>query len=102
MMTTQIEVLRLHTLKGHRDAVYTLEAGKESHEVFSGSGDGMVVAWNLMNPEEGELIAKLPHSVYALHYLPDEELLVAGHNYEGIHFIDVRQKKEVKSLKMTT
>src|SRR6478735_2735056 len=102
MMMTKVEVSRLHTLKGHHDAVYTLEAGKESHQIFSGSGDGMVVAWNLTNPEEGELIAKLPHSVYALHYLPDEGLLVAGHNYEGIHFIDVHQKKEVKSLKMTT
>lgn len=102
MMMTKVEVSRLHTLKGHRDAVYTLEAGKESHQIFSGSGDGMVVEWNLANPEEGELIAKLPHSVYALHYLSDEGLLVAGHNYEGIHFLDAHQKKEVKSLKMTT
>jgi WD40 repeat protein len=101
MMMTKIEVSRLHTLKGHRDAVYTLEGGKESHDIFSGSGDGMVVHWNLTDPEEGTVIAKLPHSVYALHYLREESLLVAGHNYEGIHFVDVQLKKEVKSLKMT-
>jgi WD40 repeat protein len=99
---TQVQIKRLHSLKGHRDAVYTLHGAKDSQYFFSGSGDGMVVRWDLAEPENGELIAKLPNSVYALHYLPSANLLVAGHNYEGIHLLDWQNKKEVASLKLTT
>lgn len=98
---TQVQIKRIHALTGHRDAVYTLQQGSGSSEFFSGSGDGMVVYWDLGNPEQGELIAKLPNSVYALHYRSKDEILIAGHNYEGIHLLDWRNKKEVASLKLT-
>ena len=98
---TQVQIRRLHSLAGHRDAVYTLARGGRSTDFFSGSGDGMVVRWNLEAPENGELIAKLPNSVYALHYLTTAEILVAGHNYEGIHLLDWKNKRELGSLKVT-
>jgi WD40 repeat protein len=98
---TQVQIKRLHSLTGHRDAVYTLNAAARSSDFFSGAGDGMVVRWNLDAPENGELIAKLPNSVYALHYLPAAETLVAGHNYDGIHLLDWKNKKELGSLKIT-
>ena len=60
----------------------------------------MVVLWNLEHPEEGELIAKLPNSVYALHHLKEQNLLVAGHNYDGIHLLDWKEKKELTSLQL--
>jgi WD40 repeat protein len=97
-----VQIKRLHSLTGHRDAVYTLHPGEKSSHFFSGSGDGMVTSWDLQVPENGELIAKLPNSVYALHYLPQENALVAGHNYEGIHLLDWKNKKELASLKLTT
>ena len=97
---TQVQIKRLHALTGHKDAVYTLESGGEPERFFSGSGDGMVVGWTLASPENGELIARLPNSVYALHYLPSGDTLVAGHNYEGIHLLDWKNKREVASLKI--
>jgi WD40 repeat protein len=60
----------------------------------------MIVLWNLENPQEGELIAKLPNSVYAFHFLQRQNLLVAGHNYEGIHLLDWKSKKELTSLQL--
>lgn len=69
--------------------------------VFSGSGDGMVVMWDLSNPESGQVIAKLPNSVYALHHHTESDLLVAGHNYDGIHILDWQNKREIGSLKLT-
>ena len=99
---TQVQIKRLHSLTGHRDAVYTLHAAAESSHFFSASGDGMVVRWNLDDPETGDLIAKLPNSVYALHFHPDLNALIAGHNYEGIHLLDWQNKKELASLKLTT
>jgi WD40 repeat protein len=96
-----IQVKKIHSLTGHQDCVYTLEQSELPGQFFSGGGDGMVVRWDLDKPEEGELIAKLPNSVYALHVLPDSDLLIAGHNYEGIHVLDWKGKREISSLHVT-
>ncbi|HRJ31758.1 MAG TPA: WD40 repeat domain-containing protein [Cyclobacteriaceae bacterium] len=97
---SKVDVKRVHNITGHRDSIYTLQQADRHNLFFSGSGDGMVVLWNLENPEEGELIAKLPHSIYALHVEPSG-LLVVGHNYDGIHLVDWKNKRAGGSLKMT-
>lgn len=97
-----IEISKKHTLTGHNDCIYTIQGADKPHRFFSGAGDGMVVAWDLTKPDTGQLIAKLPNSVYALHYHPKTQLLVAGHNYEGIHLLNWENKKEEGSLQLTT
>jgi WD40 repeat protein len=81
--------------------VYTLQPSSKSNIVFSAAGDGMVAMWDLEQPESGKLIARLSNSVYALHYHPDSNLLIVGHNYDGIHLLDWEQQKEVGSLQIT-
>ena len=49
----KVQVQKLHTLTGHRDSVYTLQGSSNDSLFFSGSGDGMVVVWDLANPESG-------------------------------------------------
>jgi WD40 repeat protein len=100
-MSNPISVQKIHTLTGHRDCVYTLQAGSEPSAIFSAAGDGMVVGWDIAHPEEGELIAKLPNSVYALSFSKKDDQLIVGQNYEGIHLLDWRNKKELASLKIT-
>ena len=97
-----VNVQKLHTLTGHRDCVYALQGSGSRAVFFSGAGDGMVVKWDLHHPEEGERLAQLPNSIYALHYWPAGSLLIAGHNYEGIHVLDWQNRKEVASLKLTS
>jgi WD40 repeat protein len=99
---SKIEVLKRHTLTGHRDCVYTLQRSGSDNLFFSGAGDGMIVLWDLNNPDQGQVVAKLPNSVYALHYHANSRLLVAGHNYDGVHLIDWENKKETGSLQLTT
>jgi len=96
-----IQVSKLHTLTGHRDCVYTVVPSSQNSTIFSGSGDGMVVAWDLNAPESGHVIAKLPNSVYALHYHHPSGRLIAGQNFEGIHLLDWENKKEMGSLQLT-
>jgi WD40 repeat protein len=96
-----ITIQKLQTITGHRDCIYTIEGSSLPHRFFSGSGDGMVVKWDLNSPDSGELIAKLPNSVYALHFHPGSGLLIAGHNYQGIHVLDWENKKETGSLQLT-
>ena len=98
---SKVQVARIHSLTGHRDAIYALQPSATPSQFFSAAGDGMVALWDLNSPEQGQLIAKLPNSVYALHYLADEDILVAGQNFEGIHLLDWKNKKEIGSLQLT-
>ncbi len=96
-----IEVNRLHTCKGHRDGIYTLQPADKENQFFSAAGDGMVVHWNMDEPDQGELIAKLPNSIYAMLYMKERDLLIAAHNYDGVHFLDWKNKIETSSLNLT-
>jgi WD40 repeat protein len=96
-----VQVKKVATLTGHNDCIYTLQRSNSENIFFSGSGDGMIVRWDLKDTENGEVIAKLPNSVYALHHMPGKQLLIAGHNYDGIHVLDWKNKKETGSLQMT-
>lgn len=96
-----IQVQKIDSLSGHRDCVYTLEQGIKPTQFFSAGGDGIVASWDLQHPEIGDLIAKVPNSVYALCAEPEGETLLIAQNFEGIHRIDLAQKKELKSVKIT-
>ena len=95
-----IQVKKQHTLTGHKDCLYTLCRYNDS-VFFSAGGDGMVVRWDLNDPETGQMIVKVPSSVYAMAFSEKHNLLVVGQNFSGIHLIDVEKKEEVGSLKIT-
>lgn len=98
----KVKVEKLASFTGHRDCVYTLEKAPQPHQFFSAAGDGMVVCWNLQNPDQGEVVARVPASVYALHHIPIANQLWIGQNFEGIHIIDLHTKQEIKSVKITS
>jgi len=99
---SKITVNKLHTLAGHNHSIYALSEGVNPRFFYTGAGDGYVVEWDMDHPKDGKLIAKLPHSVYALTVDHARNLLVIGHNFEGIHVIDLTDKKELWSLKLTS
>ncbi|MFT6136753.1 MAG: WD40 repeat protein [Cyclobacteriaceae bacterium] len=99
-MTATIEVTKEHTFTGHKDCLYTLEQISESSFVSSGA-DGMVVLWDLTKLTQGTIIAKVPNSVYALRFLPKQQYLIIGQNFEGLHILDVAKREEVGSLKLS-
>lgn len=98
---SKIQVNKLHTLTGHNDCIYALTEGSDPRFFYTGAGDGMVVEWDLDAPKDGKLIAKLPHSIYALTVDRERNLLIIGHNFEGIHVIDLYENKEIWNLKLT-
>jgi WD40 repeat protein len=100
-MPAPLRVEKHQTLTGHRDCVYALTATADGSRIFSADGNGMVALWNLQESDQGQLVAQLPKSIYALAALPTPGHLLVGHNFEGIHQIDWEQSKEVRSLKLT-
>ncbi|TGE22220.1 WD40 repeat domain-containing protein [Hymenobacter aquaticus] len=90
------EVQKLATLTGHHDCVYALTGSAQETVVYSAGSDGFVVAWDSAAPEQdGELVARVENSVYALRYLPKRQLLLIGHNFQGLQVIDRPAKKLV-------
>ena len=88
------EVHKLAALTGHRDAVYALTGAPGADAVFSSGADGMVVAWDAAAPEkDGDLVAQVENSVYALRHLPGRNLLLLGHNFQGVQAIALAEKK---------
>lgn len=98
---SKVEVNKLQTLGGHQDCVYTLEKGPEAQLFFSSGADGVIALWDLNDPENGRMIAKVGSSVYALHYYAPRNVLIIGKNFEGIHLIDMDSRKEVGSIKLS-
>lgn len=95
-------VEKIDTFGGHLDCVYALSGAQQPEQFFSSGADGLVVRWHLDRPDQGELVAKVPASVYALSLHPASGLLWVGQNFEGIHLIDPVRKQEVQSVKLTS
>lgn len=96
---SKTQVKKLHSFSGHSDSIYSLEPLDESR-FFSSGGDGQVVLWDLQSPDEGELIVKVPESIYAMSFDAASNHLFLGQNNSGIHKIDLVEKREVKSVEL--
>ena len=100
-MRTKIAVEKIATYSGHRDCIYSLEGGNPTSHFFTSGSDALVVRWDLNQPDQGELVAQVRNTVYALCFLEAQNQLVVGQNFDGIHLIDLAEKKEIKSLQLT-
>lgn len=97
-----IQVKKTATYSGHRDCIYALAPGPTPEVFYTAGGDGLVVQWDTRKPDEGELMAKVEHSVYAIATDLAKNRMYVGHNYNGIHIIDIAQKKEIASTAITS
>lgn len=97
----RLHIEKIDTFAGHRDAIYALEAAPEPGQFFSSGSDGLVIRWDLARPDLGELVARIPASVYALKMDDQTGLLWVGQNFNGIHRIDPQSKIEQDSIQLT-
>ncbi len=99
MPTKKLHTELLHTLTGHTGAVFTLyPVPEEPTQVLSGSGDGMVVQWDIIDPENGKLVAKVPTNIFSLALLPNTPYLLIGQLQGGIHVVNTDIQAEIKHL----
>ncbi len=100
-MRIKIEVQKLHALTGHRDSIYTIRSAHNPQYFYSAGSDGFLVKWDVENPENGQLIAQFPKTIYALEPHPEQNWLYIGQNFEGVHLIDLQTNTEIKSTQIT-
>lgn len=97
---SKITVVKKAVFTGHREGVYALETAGEG-AFFSAGADGLVARWQIDQPEQGQLVAQVGKSVYALCPLQGGQLLAIGQNFEGLHLVDVAQLQAVQSSQIT-
>ncbi len=96
-----LAVQKQHTFSGHRDCLYTLAPAGQEGSFFSAGADGLVVQWQLAQPDQGMLLAKAEASIYAMAYQPERDWLFFGQNYDGVRLVEVSSRKNLASLQMT-
>jgi WD40 repeat protein len=97
-MRPKVEVTKEASYSGHTDCVYAICKGEKETEFYTSGGDGMIVKWDLEVPDEGVLVSKLDNSVYTLHYMDIQKVLVVCENQKGIRFLDVSNHKEIFNI----
>lgn len=101
MSTLATSVQRKGVFAGHKDCLYSLERSLETDVFYSAGGDGMVAKWHIGQPDNGQLLARVPNSIYAIRLIPNKKQLLVAQNFEGIHLIDLITNREIGSLKIT-
>jgi WD40 repeat protein len=88
----QYKISKTATFTGHSGSIYALAEGPEPFSFFSGGNDRTVAAWNLDSLQPENFSIKLDASVFALHYLPEENLLLIGDANGNLYLVDVVSK----------
>ncbi|MFT7073904.1 MAG: WD40 repeat protein [Patiriisocius sp.] len=99
-MIAQIEVEKSRQFEGHSGAIYTLESAGKKNMFFSGSGDNLVVEWNMKDQQQNKVVAKLSAKAMALKYVSDSNVLLVGQSLGGIHVIDLNKNEEIRLLQL--
>lgn len=101
MKGNSIEIKLLQHLTGHQSAIYSLEKSSDQNKFWSGSGEGIVAEWNLLN-DDGALLAKASGIVYSLKLLADKNILLVGQSNGGVHVINLKTNAEDRLLQFHT
>ena len=95
-----MNVYKIDTFSGHRDSVYTLIRNKEPNSFFSAGADGLVVKWDLQKPDLGDLVARVPGTIYAMALDDRSGNLWLGQNNEGVQLVNPESKELIASSKV--
>ena len=80
---------------GHKGPVYAMVAGTGSGTFLSGSGDGMVVQWDIARPDSGEVIVNVGQAIFSLCLMQEGQILYVGTEGGGLHVVDLAERKEL-------
>jgi len=93
-----MEIVKKAQFLGHNAAVYALSGFVEPNSFLSAAGDGWIVSWDLKNPDKGRLLAKTDSNIFSILYLPTKNWFIAGNMYGALHWIDLSNGINFKSV----
>lgn len=87
-----IDVTLSNTLSGHQNPIFVVSPGMDSTTIFTAGNDKGVVEWDLINGKFKRILCAVPASVYALHLLKEEGILVVGLRNGEVWFVDIEKQ----------
>jgi len=90
------------SFQGHKAAVYALCTGSTPDSFLSGGGDGIVVQWDVDQPEKGEALVNVGEAIFSLGLLAEQELLLIGTGTGRLLVVDLRTRQEVQAIEAHT
>ncbi len=91
-------VQKVAELKGHNAAIYALAIAESPRHIFSASGEGWLVHWDLDAPELGKLIAKVDGNIFSICYLAEQQLMLLGDMHGGVHWVNLNAPDEQRNI----
>ena len=85
------------TFSNHEAPIYALEAYYENG-FFAGGGDRIVSIRGLSSDLSGKGIVNTGTTIYALKFIQEKKILLAGVSGGGMHVVDLDAKKEKLEL----
>lgn len=99
-MTFIPQISKLAELKDHVQAIYALEYESSQSVLFSAGADRMIVQRNIHEAEGKSVLAQATSVVYSLCFIPAQNLMLIGQRDGVVHFINITEKRLLKSLKI--
>lgn len=93
-----VYVIKRAHMTGHRAAIYAIDRGDTPSTILTGGGDGLVVKWDLHEPEVGQVIARIDANIFSMKYLPQFNRLAIGNMHGGVHWIDLNERANDKNI----
>ena len=94
----KITVQKIAQLQGHKASIYALAQAQAPHLFLSGAGEGWIVQWDLTQPKDGNLLAKVEGNIFSLLHLPLQNCVLAGNMYGGLHWVDLDKPDNTKNI----
>lgn len=85
-------------LKGHNASIYALALAEDPQHIFSASGEGWLVYWDLENPDLGKLVASVEGNIFSICYLPERHWVILGDMYGGVHWVDLNAPDDQRNI----
>ena len=92
-----INIQNRHKFSGHSTGIFDLKPINEC-EFLSAGGDGQVVKWNVKDLKDGQVVAKVNSTIYAI--CVDGDRLLVGENSRAMHMIELSSKKVLRSVEI--
>lgn len=94
----KFQIDKIAQLTGHNASIFALSPDKEPNHYLSGAGDGWIVRWDLSQPQDGRLVAKVDTQVFSLLYLPEYDKAVVGDMNGGVHWVELQNPDDTKDI----
>lgn len=91
----KINITKIGNFSGHRNAIYRL-LGIDSESFYSAGAEGMLIKWNISQPDTGLLVAKTPVPIYDM--ARKNNLVFLALKNGAVHVIDESNNEEIRQL----